>query len=259
MGKRYDIDSENFNLFFEQQLQNLNENSKTLLPKDVLFKLFKKGGNNSDTSTSRLRGIEKIYVLWKALNFDCAIVLLNQKDGIGADDFNKIMKHYSPNKGTEDSNKISSSFILADKELSETIAEINKRNNSPAYKYAIGAKNNKSKNGNWKVQANYLTRLLANYEANKKRWVMDTGLTIPEWYVLIYLYDSRPHTCSIIYKEYYRHAYTAGAGQIRGGFSLLQKKGLIIKKGVTKGATFQITALGSDMVNDILAKYVLNI
>src|SRR6266404_3362279 len=64
MSSKFEVLSENFDLFFANELDKITPDAKDLLPSDVVFKLFRKGGEVNAKGTSRLSFIAKIYVLF---------------------------------------------------------------------------------------------------------------------------------------------------------------------------------------------------
>ena len=152
------------------------------------------------------------------------------------------------------------SMILANKELAESLSYLHNLSNSPAYNYLLGGKNkvdNQTEAYNQRMR--YIVSTFMHYEARKKAFVADTGITIPEWLVLLYLYSKPGETLgSPIYKEVYKRAYQSSPHKLQQCFAILQRKNLVLKTGEKRAARLTITALGKDTVDRILTKYVLN-
>jgi hypothetical protein len=261
---KFDSDSENFDLFFQKQIEGIRFNSESGLPKEVIEKLYRKGGDINSVSTSKLSGMEKMYILWKALNNHCYIIIEDEKDGVGLEEYCRIresVKRNPPEPFNDNGTlHIPFTFIKANKELSQVFSYYNQYCNSLAYKYAIGIKNKTiNKIAKWKKETRYLARFLLNYEESKGRVSRNFGLATAELYVLLYLYDEEEKQATPLYKEKLYGVYGAGARQTKLAFVRLRNVGLITKRGTTNTAKYKITPLGIDKVNEFFKKYATNI
>ena len=258
----FDIDCENLDLFFAHEIEKISPTAKSELPKDVAFKLFRGGGKFNTKSTSKLGFIAKLYILWKALNKRWWIVIEDEVNGMTPGQFMELRKAYKKRDySPEQSNilKSSGSLILADKELGESLTYLNRLSASGAYNYVMKGKNApKSKTTEDDKERAYIAKFLAAYEGQKKNIVSNTGLLIPEFYVLLLLFDGKDVPTSFIYREKFRRAYQSSPNKIKMAFSTLQARGLVTKTGVIRGATLQITSSGKELLNSVLEKYVLN-
>lgn len=256
------LEAENFDYYFANEVDNISPAAKDSLPRDISFKIFRGGGKQDSNSTSKLSFITKLYVLWQALNKRFFIVVEDEENGISTEDFLALRKPQKKRDSSifmADTLKASGTFILGNKELCDTFAYLNRLSTSPAYNYISKAKNTASKGAaEWSKQMEYICNFIMTYERNKKTWVADHGISIPEWLVLIYLYHGNEVLGSPIYKNVYKRAYQSSPTKLRRCFSVLQAKGLMQKTGDTSGAKLSITALGKDKVNTILTKYALN-
>lgn len=258
----FDIDCEPLDFFFSYEIEKISPQSKSDLPRDVSFKLFRGGGKFNTASTSKLGFLAKLYILWKALRKRWWILIEDEENGLTPGQFMELRKAYKKRDyGMDRANVLisSGSLVLASKELGECMSYLNLLSVSPAYKYLIKGKNKESNPAEeWNRQMEYVVKFISFYEANKKSWVAATGVSIPEWLVLTYLYHRRETNGSPIYKDYYRRAYQSSPTKLRRCFSVLQHKGLIQKTGQSSAAKMSITPLGKDTVNTILTKYALN-
>lgn len=259
---RFDLDCENFDYYFASIVPTLTPLQKEKLPRDITFKLFRKGGDFNTTSSSKLGFIAKLVILWKCLRKRIWIVVEDEENGLSVDQFLELReaekkKDYSIERAS--GFIASATFITANKELGDTFAYLNLLSTSPAYNYLMKGKNkipNKTKE--WVDQMAYICRFLTCYEGNKKRVVSETGMTPPEWYILISIYHGKLVKSSSIWKETFRYSYQNSRGKMKAAFIPLQNKGYIEKDGAKSATHFRITPLGREIVNDILAKYALN-
>lgn len=259
----FDISSENFNFYFAKEITKITPEAKEKLPSDVVFKLFRGAGKFKPTSMSKLNFIAKLFILWRALNKKWWIVVEDEENGIGIDQFQELKKAQKKRLiGIEEADQLTTtgSFVLANKELSDALGYLNLLSNSSAYNYLNKGKNIPVSGArSWNQNMKYIAKFLSHYEGNKKRWSNQNKINIPEFYVLLYVYyQDKPIVGSIMYREIYKQAFQSSPGKIKTAFGTLQIKGYLSKTGFSKGAMLQITPLGITVLNEILSKYALN-
>lgn len=256
-----DMSSENFDAYFIKQAKETSYSSREELPRDISSRLFKSGGQLNEKFAVNLGVLGKIFVLWKALRKRVYIVVEDEQNGMTPGQFLEMQKgikkrDYSAESVSGISHGV---FVLANKELSESFSYLNRLNNSGAYNYLTKTKNQPpNPTTEYKDRMNYITRFLLYYESQKKKWVAETQITIPEFLVLLFTYQGKEVPGAIMYKDVLKRAYQSSPKKIKLAFSVLQAKGMLKKSGMTSGAMMQITPLGIDAVNRILSKYALN-
>lgn len=258
----FDIDSVNFDTFFEKEVSAMTENQKEQLPQNLLIKIFTRGHTVNSKGTYKLGFLAKLFILFKALKKRCIIIVEDEENGLTEEEYFKWKKATAKQNYSEvNAGKLitSASFVLGNKELCEAYHRLNGLSGSSAYKYLTNTKNKDyTKPAQWLASMNYVNRFLTHYEANRKRITLNTGLTMADWLVLIHLYHGNLVPSSPIYKEWYRFSFNSSASKIKMAFSLLKQRGYVEKVGVSKAAKIRITALGKDKVNEVLKKYVVN-
>lgn len=274
---KFDVICENFDLFFENKSLDLSERQKEEIPRELLFKMFRRGGQFKSKSTSKLSFITKLYILWRVLKKRWFIVIEDADNGLSVDQFvrlKEMQEDEMPDSHSAETLLTPGTFVLADKELTNAFSYLNHLSTSNAYNYLIKTKNSflaQNQKGTtseyecttfpireWRNQVIEVAKFLSHYESVKKNFVMGSSILIPEWLVLIALYNGNEVISSQLYRSVYKYAYSSSAPQIKRAFVSLQNQGLIEKKGFKKGATIKITPLGVDKVNNILSKYVIN-
>lgn len=258
---KIDINNDNFNNFFAIHAEKLTEAQKDLLPKELNFKLFKKGGVLRGQNTTSLSFLTKLFVLIRCFKMNW-VLLIEHEDGLQQDQFFKI-KEVCREEGfgvdPAESWLKRGMFALSGKELMESFAALNKLSVGPAYNFISKVKNvPESRTTEWKKMATYIAQFIANYESKKKKIIMQSGITMPELYTLFYLYDGTQRGGSSIYNEQYKYAYNASRKQIQAAFVTLENKGLISKIGKKKGMKMSITPQGIGIINDVLHKYIID-
>lgn len=258
---RFDISTEDFDYYFANQLPLISADGKETLPRDVVFKLFKGGGEPNAKNTSKLNFIARLWILWKCLRKRFWIVV-EDENGLNPQQFYELSQAKTRNANMIETAKgviAESHFVLANKELGDALDQLNRICVSPAYNYLVKSKNpipNKVKE--WKDQMRYIVKVIRRYEGMKKAWVAETGLSIPEFYVLLGFYDVDEMNGAVLYNDTFKRAYQSSPNRIKSAFGTLQQRGYITKRGESKGAKMAITSLGTDAVNSILTRYALN-
>jgi hypothetical protein len=259
---RFEISCENFDLFFDHEMGKISPSAKAELPKDVGFKLFRGGGKLNTKSTSKLPLVAKLYILWKCLNKRFWIMVEDDDEGMSTGQFMELRKAYKKKDYSIDQVNVLKSygeFVLSSGELADSMTYLNRLSGSGAYNYALKGKNSVKNRvtEDFKERA-YLARFLTNYDSQKKNIISSTGLTVPEFYVLLSLYEGKEVPTSHLSKEKFKRAYQSTPSKIKLAFGTLQSKGLVVKNGVIKGATLQITSSGKELLNSMFEKYILN-
>lgn len=258
----FDISCENLDLYFDRHLPLLTPEAKDGLPKDIIFKIFRKGGVYNSKSTSKLSFLAKLYILFRSLHKRWYLVIEDEENGIGLEQFKDLNKTIKAREySVPDAERFIStgSMILANKELSETFSFLNRLSMSPAANYLLKSKNPaKNHVTESEKQAQYIVRFLITWESIKKTVVSKTGLNMPEIYVLMALYHGKETVGATFYNDLFKRSYQSSPAKIKTAFGTLQQRGYIQKYGEGKGAKLQITALGKDTVRGIFDKYLIN-
>lgn len=257
---RFDIDNENFSHYFAKESALMSERQRESLPKELYFKLFKRGGTFDTTSTNKLSFLAKIFILIKSLRKRVIIIVEDEK-GMDVEEFFKYKELLKKREYTISSSEETiedAIFVLANKEIIDTYSLLNGLSVSPAYTYLTKAKNvPKNKVSEYKIQIEYICKWLVNYESNRKKIAMNYGLNMSEWFVLIALYDGKETLGSSLYNQTFRYTFNSSKTKVKVAFGTLQSKQYIQKIGISRGARMKITALGIDKVNSILEKTCL--
>ena len=258
----FDIDCEPLDLYFCHEIENITPTAKSDLPKDVAFKMFRGGGKFRTKSTSRLGFLAKLYILWKALNKRWWIFIEDEENGMTTGQFLELRKAYKKKDYSVDQANVlksSGSLVLASKELGDNMTYLNRLSASGAYNYVMKGKNApKSKVSEDTRQRAEVVKFLANFCSQQKKMVIGAGLTVPEFYVLMTLFDGKDLPGSFIYREKFSRAYQSSPSKIKLAFMTLQARGLIVRNGATRSATLQITSSGKELLNGMFEKYILN-
>jgi tRNA splicing endonuclease len=259
-NSKFDLQNENFEYYFQSQASLMGEAQRELLPKDIGYKIFKKGHIFDSKSSCKLSFLSKMFVLIRALRKKWILIVEDDVNGMSVEEFFKYKELHEKNLKSKDSDDIISRgiFVLGCKELVDTFSKINTINLSPTYNYLIKSKNKLSvPKDQWIIASNYMSRFLVNYEANRKTIALRTKLNMPEFQVMIRLYAGEEVLSNTIWKDLYKYSFNSSKTKIKLAFGSLQNKGYIVKSGSTVATKLKITALGKDVLNEIFEKYIV--
>lgn len=260
---KWNISNDNFDHYFHRLSALMTEKQRELLPKDLYFKLFKRGGAYDTTSTNKLLFLAKSFILLKALRKRMIIMFEDDAEGMDEEEYFKYKKLLSKRQFSSHSaeNIIEDAiFVLGNKELFDTHSKLNELSCSPAYNYLTKAKNPiPNKVTESRQHQDYVARFLVNYESNRKRIHMNSGLGITEWLTLLTMYHGNDVLGSIIYKTTYKHSFNSSSTKIKVAFGTLEAKGYIEKFGKSRGMKMRITPLGREKCTEIMTRYIINI
>lgn len=252
LDTRFNIECENFDLYFEKLVPTIGSAAKEGLPRDVLYKMRRK----------KLGFIGKLFILWKCLRKRWWIVVEEEEGGLTIEQFVELreaVKRRDYGVPKAEGYVSTGMFVTATKELADSFEYLNRLSNSPAYNYIQRAKNKIPNNtAQWNEQMKFIVRMLAFYESKKKTWVEEKGIMIPDFLVLLYCYCGDEVKGSDMYGSFYKRAYQSSPRKIKVAFMTLQGRGYLKKIGNTSTAKWQITPLGKELINSILTKYALN-
>jgi hypothetical protein len=258
----FDISCENLDLYFDRHLPQLTPEAKEGLPKDIIFKIFRRGGVYNSKSTSKLGFLAKLYIMIRSLKKKWYLVIEDEEHGIGLEQFQALKRAIRERSATmEDAEAMigNGGLVLANKELSDTFSALNRISMSPAANYLLRSKN-PVKNGTTENEkaAQYVVRFLIHWESIKKEITSKTLISIPELLVLLAVYQGNEINGADLYRGIYRRAYQSSQTKIKAAFRSLAAREYVVKFGTTSNSKMQITALGRDVLKGILDKYVVN-
>lgn len=262
MTIRFDISSQNFDQYFAKELLKITEEGKESLPREIVYKIFKKGHRGTARETVRLSFLAKIYILAKSLRKNIYVVVEDDVNGLNEQEFlayKKLWPKKSVTIETAQGFVSECNFVLAKKEVSETFNFLNNISGSKHFTYLTKTKNlPPNKTTQWNKEMNYICRFLSYYESNRKRLHINTGVNFSEWLVLLYLYDGELRPSVTIHREWYKYSFNSSSTKLKMAVKTLQTRGYIEKIGSTFKAKVRITTIGRQACTDILSKYCLN-
>jgi hypothetical protein len=255
---KIDIVNENLNFYFANQCADIGDLEKSKIPYTWLAKMFRANGRFNVTA-DKLPGLVKLYILAKAINKKIYIVI-DDENGVGIDDF-LLLKKAEKTTFAQDAEalQINASFILGNKELIDGISYLNNLSNSSIYNYLTKSKNTApSQISDWRLRMNYISKVISHYEGRKKKFLVENGITMQEWYILTYLCDGKDYPFKTLYHDVYKNGIAVSIPKMLTGLTQLRNKGYAEKVGVNKGSVVRITPLGRELAEKIIHKYFVN-
>lgn len=258
----FDVQSDNFELFFEKQITGMPESARSLLPKDMIERLFNAGFVPNPNKIRKLPFLAKLWVLWRCLRKRVWIFVEQEDGGMSQEEWLELREAVKRKDfGTERaaSLDIHGHFCTVNKEFGNCLHYLNSLSLGPAYNYLNKYKNFVHTGGaKFEQQMNYIVRFLRYWEGSKKLWMLKHNLGIHQFLILLYFYDKGETVGSTAYKSTYINAYHGSTNMFKISFRTLQSRGFLVKRGRARGAKMEITASGRELVNSVLTDYAVN-
>jgi len=255
---KFDLQSENFDLYFAKEISKLNEHQRGDIPRELFFKLFRRGGVLNYKTSNKIGFLGKLFLLAKGAGKNVFIVI-EDENGASVGEFAKLKKDIKSRGIMQEHAQALSAlgtYVAGGKELIDTLAFMSKVNTSPLYNYLTKLRNvPRNKVAERKDEMTYITRFLCAYEGNKKKWIADTGLNIQEFMILLAMYHG-DEVRSLDVRNMLSGGIHAGSTKMKTAFSSLQTRSFIVRYGRTKTAKMQITPLGSELISRIILKTI---
>ncbi len=259
--KDYTLVSEGFDNYFNGLISNATEEQREAMPEDIFFK-FKRNKEGRYLDVGKTNFFEKLSILWKVFKKDIYIFIRDDENGITGDDFRQwereeLARAYNDKNARDLITR--AEFVLGANDICNGMHFRRMVGASGMFRYLTENRGQKvsstalARNG-----LRDLCRMLIYYEGSKKKMAREVNLTVPEWYILLHFSDGVEKKGSQVYSGLYFHAFNASQAQMLNGLKRLTHAGFIQKFGVTNIATYRITALGMDLINKVVTKYVLN-
>ncbi len=250
--KKYDIVSEEMQLYFDDLVANMTESERKEIPRDLFFRV-KKGKTNF---------IEKIALMWKVFKKDCYIVIKNEEDGMTAKDFElnrRQLKHDNYGEDAVRDYVAKGGFVLGADSICLGLHYEALLSSSPMYRYVSQMRGLQSNElaGKRKELLEF-SKMAINYESSKKAMLRQQDLTIAEWLILVYFSDGTQKTGAALYTTLKFDAFGAGKSRVLAGLKKLTFNGHLQKSGKTCAALYKISQRGMDKYYTCLTQYVFN-
>lgn len=261
---KWDVESPNFDRLFFSELEKINEEQMGRLPNELAFKVFKEGG----PEIKGLNFLQKLYIWNVAFRRPIMIVIDGEGEDervLSIDDFTTALK---AERGQVKARVVgedlwsTASFVSGGNDLVQALGFQQLVCATDIHKVVAplakrGGQMKLSRFEEWRMSMNYLVKMQANYEANKRRMVMDFGITAPEWYALIHFYDGEKSGSSF-YKDRFKYALQCSTTNMKKALTKLCSYQFLYTRGKTKKKLYSISPSGRDMVHKIFDKLFFN-
>lgn len=256
-----EIYNENFNHFFTEKLNSITIEQKQKIPNDLAFKIYSRG---NEASARKLNFNEKMWLLEVVFGLNVTITVEDPINGLETKDYNaarKAQRGSLTNGELLDVLKIKSVFVIGGKQLMESILYMSHVTTTGIYqlvkKYIpnAGHEKNMKFEDQRKAFANTL-RFLKHYEANKRRIASDYGLSMPEWYALIYFAIGESFAVDF-YKKDFLYSYNSSSINLHKAITRLYNNGYLLRKQIAKKHKYTVSSKGIDTLNRIFDNILL--
>lgn len=258
MNFKFDFQSDNFRRFFDFKVAQMTHEQKRHLPTEVIGRLFRRDGK---VTSKYLSFLQQLYILSQTQLSNVFVLIEDYEKGIGIDEFYKFKRKQNGRKfdSVQSEQYLGyGAMTLVNKDVSEYLTHLNEISFSGAMNYALKLRGTrKPVLPDKETEFVFMTRLLANYESNKKKMILRDQLNMPEWYVLLYLSDGEEKNGAAIYKHKFADAINSSRLQILKAFRKLIASGYIQSFGKGKRITYRITFLGKSIVSEVIRKYII--
>ncbi len=252
---KYDLYNENFEAWFLDKLKAITPEQRAKLPRELLFKLFK----NQEIHNGSISILEKMYILSIAFGQNMTISVEADEGGLDASEYRKAVdaqKAVITNKELLETPAVRASFILSNRDLSNSIMYVNQAQCTDIYRLIkmINPKDLNKKDHKFKATKEALRNVvsfLLEYEKNFQRIIMEFQLDTAQ--VLALLYFS---TGEKLGKDFYDKdfKYTYNRRLLSNALTALTRSSCLTKRGGTTQIKYQLTAKGIDLLDRILSK-----
>lgn len=256
----FDVQTENFNGYFEMLIKEMSEEQKNKIPDKLKNKLISL--NNGAIRPNKLNYLEKIYILEKALGKTVYTVIedTEDKNAMSIDHYRMYAEQARKNQSLSSEANVminGGAFVIGGRDLVRWLFHLNDVCVSGAYNHALKIRNIKPQNiFKERKSLYYFVNLLIHYEGNKRRIIRDYGISMAEFFCLLYFYDSDNKSASPLYEDILANAVKVNKYTILKALKSIHDKKYIEKYGTKQQPTYCITSYGINIVNDILVKYI---
>lgn len=249
-----------FNHYVTGLLNTMTTEEKRKLPDDILSKVFR---NGKEGSAEGLLLFEIFYLLEIAFNKSVILLVQDNEAGMTFADLKQVKQ---ARKGKVNNSEVfecvkdKGMFVLGGKNLMEDMVYLNNMYTTGIYQLiktnipnTDHAKNKKFVEAREAFQKTLA--FLKNYEANKGKVAKIYGLTMPEWYALMYFSEER--YAYDFYNKDFTYAYNSSRINLFKGMQRIFKLGYLIQKKVGKKDKYILSAKGMDLLNKIFDNILL--
>ena len=256
MNYNIGFQNENFDLYFGAAIDELPKAQRADMPLNVYKSLYNRTGIRQ---LDKIPFFRKWFVLSKTLNKKTFIIIEDNDNGLTPEQFFKFKEGEKNKKSNpfEDGDNIS--FCLGDRDLINWLCYLNIISQSPAYTYFLKLKNaHKNRFPSFQKEIHFLISMLLQYEGSKAKIAKEHNIGMPELYALYYLYGGEKKHYVHLYRTILKNAYGCSRRSMITAFKFLTDMKYVEKtEGRGAAITFRITALGTQVVNEIIKSYVI--
>lgn len=259
---KLDFFNENFEEYFMRKVSSLTNQQIAILPTELKNKLFLGG---LVRSSYKLRFAEKVFILSTVFNTEMVIMIKDENDGIGPDQWSTAIAAQKGKIKNGDLSKnipVNNMFIAGNKELMSPIIYLNHIFCSDIYNlFSIPVVREKSvqEKQHIKRAKEYkgIIEAFTHYEATKKLIAHEFKLDMPSWYALLY-FGNKERLGRPFYTQDFKYAYSSNKMNLYSALKKLVDTGYMSQRGKRTELKYSLTAKGLDTLNQIIDRVILN-
>lgn len=256
-----EIYNENFNHFFTEKLNGMTPEQRAELPIEITNKIFRRG---EVASAGFLNFNEKMYILSTVFQCSVTITVSDEANGLDIKDYTaalKVQRDTMSNGELLEKLKIKSAFVLGSKELMSSLLYMAHVENTGIYQLIKNYIPNADHEKNAKFMEGkkaFIKTLsfIKKYEANKQKISSDYGLTMPEWYALIY-FSINEGLAKDFYNRDFTYAYNSNRRTLHAALISMCNHGYLVKRQFGKSHKYSASSKGLDLLNRIFNNILL--
>ena len=257
MKSDFQLNSENFEMYFMKQITGMSDAAKEALPKELSAYIMHPDGRFKLSKIPKLGFLAKLWMLWKCAKKRVWIVVENEESGLNLEEFLALRKGIRERDvGVQRAMdlQLTATFVTSDRELSNTFNYLARVSNSPAYNYLIKEKNFRQSNdmSEHEKRMRYIARILKEYEINKAKWMKSKGLRRTSIIALFHFFERGEAQV----KQAAISGFISGR-TLSNCLAPLCARGYIERVGIKKNGVYRITSEGASVVHYILNNYVI--
>lgn len=252
---KYDFYNENFETYFNERVDKMNGDQRAMLPDEIKYKLIRFRGKFQNGLTFQ----EKVFILNTCFGARVMLYVYDDDQHIQKEDIQSLKQAQRgeiQNKVLFQETRIQAGFIMADKNLFQTMMYLNHLYTSDIYRLfktinlgRVQAKGKEFAKGKEIVTG--ICDIILKYEQRKKSLVMSYGLTPQRLYVLFYFSTGEKFGKDFCNRDF-QFAYNQSARMLSGAVKYMTDTGYLLRRGDAAHYRYTLTAKGTALLNKII-------
>jgi hypothetical protein len=258
--RKYDINAENFTTYVQLLLDTMSASQRESIPEDIVVKIFK----GSKFHAIKLNSMEKIFLLSTVFGKD-VLILIGDKSAEDIfvkpetiDVAVKVLKRKAPIVELSEQMQANAYFALAGKDMMETVGYMRLSSILPIWRTTIPAarrtRRKETRFDHHRVAMKAMAKLMMDYSLRLSRMKLDHNFTHAEFYALLYFFHGEGKVSG--YKTMFKGLQGVRSAYQFRAITRLTREGYLIRRGVSKGTSYSLSAKGDEALIKIMEKLI---